>query len=63
LGFGGGADSAQGPSGPQNRAKKIGPRPYPLPQRLTEAEIAAHARLVAELGNSALWLKQSPYQQ
>lgn len=32
-----------------------GPRPRPLPPRLTEAERAAHAALVAELGPGALW--------
>jgi DNA polymerase III subunit epsilon len=31
------------------------PRPTPLPTRLTEAERAAHAALVAELGNGAVW--------
>lgn len=31
------------------------PRPRPLPTRLTEAERAAHADLVASLGESALW--------
>lgn len=32
------------------------PRPTPLPPRLGEAEIAAHAALVATLGPDALWL-------
>jgi DNA polymerase-3 subunit epsilon len=31
------------------------PRPRPLPTRLTEAERAAHADLVASLGEGALW--------
>lgn len=31
------------------------PRPRPLPPRLTEAEAAAHAKFVAELGEAALW--------
>jgi len=31
-------------------------RPRPLPPRLTEAELAAHARFVAELGEEAVWL-------
>ena len=30
-------------------------RPAPLPVRITEAEIAAHASLVAELGEKSLW--------
>ncbi|TGQ74591.1 MAG: DNA polymerase III subunit epsilon [Mesorhizobium sp.] len=35
----------------------IGARPIALPPRLTEAERAAHAGLVATLGEKALWLK------
>lgn len=31
------------------------PRPRPLPPRLTDAEAAAHAAFVAELGDAALW--------
>ncbi|MEM9344260.1 MAG: DNA polymerase III subunit epsilon [Pseudomonadota bacterium] len=31
------------------------PRPHPLAPRLTEAEAAAHASFVAELGDAALW--------
>lgn len=34
-----------------------GERPKPLPPRLTEAEIVAHAALVAELGDKALWAR------
>jgi len=30
-------------------------RPSPLPSRLTEAEIAAHQALLAEIGEKALW--------
>jgi DNA polymerase-3 subunit epsilon len=30
-------------------------RPAPLPPRLTEADLAAHAALVAELGDKAVW--------
>jgi DNA polymerase-3 subunit epsilon len=30
-------------------------RPHPLPSRLSEAEIEAHARLVAEIGAGAIW--------
>jgi DNA polymerase-3 subunit epsilon len=30
-------------------------RPHPLPQRLTQQERAAHARLVGELGDKAIW--------
>jgi len=35
----------------------IGARPIALPSRLTEGERAAHAGLVATLGEKALWLK------
>ena len=31
------------------------PRPNPLPERITEAEKAAHAAFVEELGDGALW--------
>ena len=31
------------------------PRPEPLPHRLSEQEIAAHAELVAKLGDKAIW--------
>ena len=34
------------------------PRPEPLAPRLTEAEAAAHAALVAKLGAAALWAKR-----
>jgi len=33
----------------------IGARPRPLAVRITEAELAAHAKLVAELGDAAIW--------
>jgi DNA polymerase-3 subunit epsilon len=33
-------------------------RPTPLPKRLTEAEIAAHAAFVEKLGEAAIWLKR-----
>lgn len=35
-------------------------RPVPLAPRLTEAERAAHAEMVAELGDRALWTKMQP---
>ena len=31
-------------------------RPTPLPQRLTQAELAAHAEFVATLGAQRVWL-------
>jgi DNA polymerase-3 subunit epsilon len=38
----------------------IRPRPRPLPPRLSEAEIAAHHRLVATLGDNAIWRAVEP---
>lgn len=35
--------------------KSLGPRPQPLPSRLSDAERAAHARLLEDLGDRALW--------
>lgn len=35
------------------------PRPEPLPPRITEAEVAAHAAFVAKLGEGALWAKRT----
>jgi DNA polymerase III subunit epsilon len=35
----------------------IAPRPEPLPSRISEAERAAHAKLVAGLGENAIWAK------
>jgi DNA polymerase III subunit epsilon len=63
LGFGSAADSDDGRSSSGRKGSRISPRPEPLPPRLTEAEIAGHAKLVAKLGNTAVWLKQPPYQQ
>jgi DNA polymerase-3 subunit epsilon len=37
-----------------------GPRPAPLPPRLTEEALAAHAALVAGLGEKAIWAKMPP---
>lgn len=31
------------------------PRPEPLPPRITEAETAAHAAMLAKLGDAAIW--------
>ncbi len=33
------------------------PRPTPLPSRITEKEIAAHAEFISKLGGDPLWLK------
>jgi len=36
---------------------EIGERPQPLPQRLSAADIEAHARLIERIGGNALWRK------
>ena len=36
-------------------------RPEPLPSRLTDAELADHARLVAELGEKSIWAQLGRY--
>lgn len=38
----------------------IGQRPRPLAGRLTEADLAAHAALVAKIGGKAIWAKYEP---
>ena len=38
-------------------AVPLGVRPRPLPPRLTEEEIAAHAALVTSMGEKAIWAK------
>ncbi len=46
------------PQSPEASAAREAPartRPHPLPTRVTEAERAAHAAFVAELGEAALW--------
>jgi DNA polymerase-3 subunit epsilon len=43
--------------GPTERELGRRVRPMPLPSRLTETERAAHAALVASLGEKSLWLK------
>ena len=57
LGFDAGDDYELDASGGRKRppAKQ---RPEPLPSRLTDAERAAHAALVARLGPEAIWLKR-----
>jgi DNA polymerase-3 subunit epsilon len=40
-----------------NLAIAVRPRESPLPSRLTEGERAAHAELVARLGDNAIWTK------
>ncbi len=47
------ADSPRTESG--GDITRVGPRPQPLPERLTDEEIAAHGQLVARLGDQAIW--------
>ena len=48
--------SALAEAGPAIAAlKAVGPRPRPLPARLSEVDEAAHAAFVAELGAEPLW--------
>jgi DNA polymerase III subunit epsilon len=63
LGFGDSLHSEEAGASATQKAIRIGSRPTPLPPRLTESEIAAHANMVAKLGAGALWLKTPPYQQ
>ncbi|MCX7565886.1 DNA polymerase III subunit epsilon [Sulfitobacter sp. F26169L] len=48
---------AEPKEGEANTAWSPRPRPVPLPSRLSEKEIAAHAEFVSKLGGDALWLK------
>ncbi|WP_321334552.1 DNA polymerase III subunit epsilon [Breoghania sp.] len=49
------SEHEEGSSGPSVGARSIQPRPTPLPSRLTEAEMEAHAKFVAKLGDEAVW--------
>ncbi len=54
-----GLSTAANPSGPRvTQATRVGPRPTPLPPRLTEEEAAAHQAFTAKMGEAALWLKR-----
>ncbi|MCB8840586.1 DNA polymerase III subunit epsilon [Aurantimonas sp. VKM B-3413] len=49
-------ESGSGGSEEENgQVLRIGPRPAPLPPRLTAAEIAAHRAFVETLGDEAVW--------
>ena len=48
---------SNGANGASNVAVKVLPRPVPLPSRLTEAELAAHAAFIAQLGEKAIWVR------
>ena len=45
------------PAAPQQPRGQACPRPAPLPPRLTDAETAAHAELIARMGDKAVWLR------
>jgi len=51
-----GAAGAHGPGGAEAEWRP-GPRPRPLPSRLTKAEAARHAAFVETLGDEALWVR------
>jgi DNA polymerase-3 subunit epsilon len=53
---------ATGPATLAGRPGTIRPRPIALPQRLTPAEIAAHASFCAALGDKAIWRDYLPAQ-
>lgn len=55
--FGLGADQANTRSSTVESTWRPQPRKAPLPSRLTDAERTAHAAMVAELGEGALWVK------
>lgn len=55
--FGLGADQTNTRSRTTETTWRPQPRKAPLPSRLTEAERTAHAAMVAELGEGALWSK------
>jgi len=44
-------------AGPADAGWRPRPRPGPLPPRITEAELAAHAAFVDAMGEAALWRK------
>ena len=48
-----------GPKGGAGDAWRAGPRPEPLPTRLTEDEAKAHENFIGKLGDNALWKKTS----
>lgn len=53
--------SAADVSGRKQETIVLGERPTPLPQRLNEADRAAHEALVRKLGDQAIWRRISGY--
>ncbi len=58
LGFSAEEDLARSGGDNPGSVPRAAQRTRPLPPRLSETEIAAHARMVLTLGKDALWLKQ-----
>jgi DNA polymerase-3 subunit epsilon len=54
----GGAASNPRPNGQVETLWRPGPRSSALPPRLTEEEQAAHEKMVAKLGDAAIWLQR-----
>jgi DNA polymerase III subunit epsilon len=52
------AESQRSTDGTQADAWRPKPRPTPLPQRLTAAELASHTAFVEKLGDGAIWRKR-----
>jgi len=57
LGFGGASDGRPGSGMATTEIVAIIARPAPLPPRLSAEEAAAHAQMVAKLGEKAIWAK------
>jgi DNA polymerase-3 subunit epsilon len=57
LGLGDATSGARGDDGRPVVIRRAFARPVPLPPRLTEAEITAHAAFTATLGEQRLWLE------
>lgn len=49
--------ATQGATQGETTARKIGTRPRPLPERITDAERAAHTAMIEAMGDAALWNK------
>jgi DNA polymerase III subunit epsilon len=57
LGFGGAADNRRGGAVVVSQTIEVMARAIPLAPRLTAEEAAAHAQMVAKLGDKAIWAK------
>ena len=51
--------SALSGRGPAGEAWRPQPRPEPLPSRLTPEEAEAHSRMIAGLGDEAIWKQRT----